>query len=127
MYSNDAQIDDIIRIMSFHPNFLKEFQKFTNYVMYSQGALSYESRHYLAMIAAARHNCFYLVNQQETEFLSIKNGNKKWLTSRDNVPQKLRDLFELNKLLCHQPWLINRSHIEVNLFLKIFFLSFEYT
>ena len=79
--------------------------------MYSQGALSYDSRHFIAIMAASRHKCIYLVKQQEKEFLS-QNGQKKWLHGIDYIPQKLKDLSELNKLLCHQPWNINRSHIE---------------
>jgi sestrin 1/3 len=111
--------------MSFHPNYLQEYYTFSNYIMYSQGALSLESRHYISIMASARHKCYYLVNQQENEFISIK-GNKKWLTSHENLPQKLRDLFELNKLLCHQPWLINRSHIEVNFYIIISKYYYKY-
>jgi sestrin len=66
--------------------------------MYRQGALSYEYRHYIALMAASRHKCYYLVNQQENEFLSIK-GNKKWLENQENLPAKIRELFEINKLL----------------------------
>jgi hypothetical protein len=79
--------------------------------MYSQGALSYDARHYLAIMASARHNCIYLVKQQEKEFL-MQNGQKSWLNGLSQIPQKLKDLNELNKILCHQPWLINRSHID---------------
>jgi hypothetical protein len=79
--------------------------------MYSQGALSYDARHYLAIMASARHNCIYLVKQQEKEFL-MQNGQKSWLNGLNQIPQKLKDLNELNKILCHQPWLINRSHID---------------
>ena len=79
--------------------------------MYSQGALSYDTRHFIAIMAASRHKCIYLVKQQEKEFLS-QNGQKKWLHGIDYIPEKLKDLSELNKLLCHQPWLLNRNHIE---------------
>lgn len=98
--------------MSFHPDFLKEFMTFSNYLMYGQhGALPYDSRHFIAIMASARHNCTYLVKQQEREFL-LQNGQKSWLNGLDNIPQKLKDLSEINKLLCHQPWLINQNHIE---------------
>jgi hypothetical protein len=78
--------------------------------MYNQGALSYEMRNYIAIMAAARHKCIYLVKQQEKEFLSQK-GNKSWLSGFEHIPNKLRDLHELNKLLCHAPWLISQNHI----------------
>lgn len=113
-FLNDSYIDDVVRVMSFHPVFLKEFVKFHNYLMYSQGVLPYESRHYIAIMSASRHKCLYLVNQQETEFI-LQKGKKSWLSGLENIPQKLQDLNELNKLLCHQPWLINHGLIQVNL------------
>jgi sestrin len=81
--------------------------------MYSQGALAYDSRHYIALIAAARHKCFFLVKKQETEF-KLHNGNAEWLKGIDFIPQKIKDLYEINKLLAHRPWLLNHKHIEVN-------------
>lgn len=110
-FTHDGHIDDTIRVLSFHPNFLIEHVKFNNYLMYCQGALPYESRHYLAIMAASRHKCLFLVHQQELEFTSQK-GNKSWLMGFENIPQKLKDINEVNKLICHQPWLINSSHIE---------------
>jgi len=78
--------------------------------MYSQGALPYDLRHYIAIMAAARHKCLYLVHQQEVEFISQK-GQTSWLYGLSKIPQKLQDLSEINKLICHQPWLINKTHI----------------
>lgn len=109
--THDGYIDDMTRILSFHSDFLKEYIKFHNYLMYGQGALPYELRHYIAIMASSRHKCLYLVNQQENEFISQK-GQKSWLLGIENIPQKLKDLNELNKLICHQPWLINENHIE---------------
>jgi alkylhydroperoxidase family enzyme len=110
VHAQEGKIDNLIRVLSFHPNFLKEFLNSYNYLMYSQGALSYDSRHYLALMAASRHKCIYLVKQQEKEFSSA-NGQKNWLMGLDHIPPKLKDLNEINKLLCHQPWLINEEHI----------------
>lgn len=110
-FIHDGHIDDMVRVLSFHPKFLKEFVKFHNYLMYSQGALPYDLRHYIAIMGASRHKCLYLVHQQEAEFISQK-GHKNWLLGLDQIPQKLKDLSELNKIICHQPWLINGGHIE---------------
>jgi hypothetical protein len=62
--------------------------------------------------AAARHQCSYLVKLHTTEFL-LQGGDPQWLKGLDNIPQKLKDLNEVNKLLAHRPWLINKTHIEV--------------
>jgi sestrin len=103
-----------MRLLSFHPEFLKEFVTFYNYLMYGQfgGTLSFDMRHLVAILAAGRHKCIYLIEQQEREFL-LQNGPKSWLNGLENMPAKLKDLHDLNKLLCHQPWLVNQTHIQV--------------
>lgn len=35
-----------------------------------------------------------------------------WLKGLSHIPQKLRNLYEINKILAHRPWLLNKSHIE---------------
>ncbi len=113
MYSLEGEVDNLMRLLSFHPEFLKEFVTFYNYLMYGQhsGSLSFDMRHFIAILAAGRHKCIYLVDQQEREFL-LQNGQKSWLLGVDFIPPKLKDLHELNKLLCHQPWLVNQNHIQ---------------
>lgn len=113
IYAQEGFVDNLIRIMSFHPEFLKEFIGFSNYLMYGQhGALSYDTRHFIAIMASARHRCIYLVKQQEQEFLS-QNGKKTWVRNGlDAIPDKLKELNEINKILCHQPWLLSSAHIE---------------
>ena len=101
--------------MSFHTKFLKDFLHFYNYLMYSQSVLAYDLRHYLAIIASSRHKCLYLITRHEKEF-EQHNGQKEWLKGIENTPQKLRDLYEINKILAHQPWLLNHEHIAVSLF-----------
>jgi sestrin len=116
VYSLEGEVDNLMRLLSFHPEFLKEFVTFYNYLMYGQhlsgGAISFDMRHFIAILASARHKCTYLVAQQEREFL-LQNGQKSWLHGVDFIPPKLKDLHELNKLLCHQPWLVNQNHIHV--------------
>ena len=63
--------------------------------------------------AAGRHQCAYLIDVQSTEFL-LQGGDESWLQGLDFAPKKLRDLYELNKLMAHRPWLIQEHHIEVN-------------
>lgn len=108
--AQDGEIDNILQIMSFHTKFLKDFLHFYNYLMYSQSVLAYDLRHYLAIIASSRHKCLYLITRHEKEF-EQHNGQKEWLKGIENTPQKLRDLYEINKILAHQPWLLNHEHI----------------
>lgn len=46
------------------------------------------------------------------EFLKT-GGIAEWLNGLEYVPQRLRNLNEINKLLAHRPWLITKEHIQV--------------
>ena len=62
--------------------------------------------------AAGRHQCSYLINLQKTEFLH-QGGDESWLQGLKSIPTKLQDLYQINKILAHRPWLLNKTHIEV--------------
>jgi PA26 p53-induced protein (sestrin) len=62
--------------------------------------------------AAASHNCAYLVNLQTAEFVA-QQGDIRWLRGLDNVPEKIRQLAEISRILAHRPWLITPQHIKV--------------
>uniref|UniRef100_A0A2R5LC95 P53 regulated pa26 nuclear protein sestrin n=2 Tax=Ornithodoros turicata TaxID=34597 RepID=A0A2R5LC95_9ACAR len=100
-------------LMAYHPAYQAPFLRTQNFILKSDGPLPYDQRHYIAIMAAARHNCSYLVNQQKEAFLSPDvSGDKAWLQGLHCIPKKLRDLDEINKILAHRPWLITREHIE---------------
>lgn len=46
------------------------------------------------------------------EFLKT-GGIAEWLNGLEYVPQRLKNLNEINKLLAHRPWLITKEHIQV--------------
>lgn len=62
--------------------------------------------------AAGRHQCSYLIHLQKQEFLR-QGGNPVWMKGLNHIPSKLKALYDINKILAHRPWLLNRSHIEV--------------
>lgn len=64
--------------------------------------------------AAGRHQCSYLVNLHTQEFI-LAGGDISWLSGVQYIPQKLRDLYEINKILAHRPWLITKDHIAVSI------------
>lgn len=43
----------------------------------------------------------------------MQGGDDTWLKGLKYIPQKLRNLYDVNKILAHRPWLLNNSHIEV--------------
>ncbi|KOX72046.1 Sestrin like protein [Melipona quadrifasciata] len=61
--------------------------------------------------AAGRHQCSYLINLQKGEFI-LQGGDPSWLRGLKSIPGKLQDLYEINKILAHRPWLLNKTHIE---------------
>ncbi|XP_076307675.1 sestrin-1-like isoform X1 [Tachypleus tridentatus] len=110
-FLHNNRLDHITQLMGFHPQYLDPFLRTQNYILKGDGPLPYDYRNYIAIMASARHRCTHLVRLQKQEFL-LQGGSKSWLNGLDWVPQKLQNLNELNKILAHQPWLINKSHIE---------------
>ncbi|XP_029451161.1 sestrin-1 isoform X1 [Rhinatrema bivittatum] len=106
-----GHLDNITLVMAFHPHYLESFLKTQHYLLQMDGPLPLHYRHYLGILAAARHQCSYLVNLHVNDFLHV-GGDPKWLNGLGNAPQKLQNLGELNKMLAHRPWLITKDHIE---------------
>lgn len=110
-FFQNNKLDHVTQAMGYHPQYLDPFLRSQNYILKGDGPLPFDYRHYIAIMASSRHQCTYLVKLQIKEFL-LQEGNKEWLNGLCQVPQKLCDLDELNKILAHQPWLFNKSHIE---------------
>eukprot|EP00079_Xenopus_tropicalis_P021289 XP_012812576.2 PREDICTED: sestrin-2 isoform X1 [Xenopus tropicalis] len=104
--------DNIAAVMGLHPDYLHVFWKTQHQLLRMDGALSLPERHYVAIMASARHQCTYLVSLHSSCFLQV-GGDHRWLEGLDAAPLKLRKLNDLNKILAHRPWLITKEHIEV--------------
>lgn len=104
-------LDHVTKVIAYHPRYLEHYLRTQNFILNCDGPLSEPYRHYLAIMAAARHNCTYLINLHEKKFLQAR-GDPKWLNGLEFVPAKLRAIYEINKILCHRPWLLNKEHIE---------------
>lgn len=110
-FLQNNRLDHVSRVMSSHPTYLEHFLRTQNFIMRGDGPLPYDYRHLIAIMAAGRHQCSYLINLQKTEFLH-QGGDESWLQGLKSIPSKLQDLYEINKILAHRPWLLNKSHIE---------------
>ncbi|XP_031638139.1 sestrin homolog [Contarinia nasturtii] len=108
---DQIELDHVTQVIAYHPSYLEHFLKIQTFIMYADGPLPNEYRHYLAIIAAARHQCVYLVNLHKKEFLD-QNGDPNWLNGLDFIPPKLRAIYNINKILAHRPWLLTKEHIE---------------
>ncbi|XP_041354004.1 sestrin-1-like isoform X2 [Gigantopelta aegis] len=110
-FLQNNRLENVTQVMGYHPGYLDCFLKTQHYLLYEDGPLTYEFRHYIAMMAAGRHQCSYLMKLHMQEFL-LQGGDPAWLQGLNFIPKKLRDLYEVNKILAHRPWLITKEHIE---------------
>ncbi|KAM9383787.1 sestrin-2 isoform 2-T3 [Pholidichthys leucotaenia] len=106
-----GRVDHITMVMAMHPAYLRCFLKTQHALFELDGPLPRHWRHYIAVMAAARHHCSYMVQQHSTGFLEA-GGEESWLSGLEHAPTKLRSLQTLNKLLAHRPWLITQEHIQ---------------
>ncbi|XP_017786260.1 PREDICTED: sestrin homolog isoform X2 [Nicrophorus vespilloides] len=110
-FLQNNRLDHVSQVMGYHPSYLDNFLKTQNFILRGDGPLPYDYRHYIAIMAAGRHQCSYLIQLQKQEFL-VQGGDQSWLKGLHCIPQKLRNLYDINKILAHRPWLLNKSHIE---------------
>ncbi|KAG7484340.1 hypothetical protein MATL_G00048590 [Megalops atlanticus] len=110
-YSPCRGLDHLTHVMSLHPHYLKTFLQSQFYLLWMDGPLPLHFRHYIAIMAAARHQCSFLVAMHVQEFYQI-GGPVEWLKGLQHAPERLRNLNEINKILAHRPWLITKEHIQ---------------
>ncbi|XP_051926659.1 sestrin-2 [Hippocampus zosterae] len=106
-----GRVDHVTMVMALHPAYLSCFLRTQHALLEMDGPLPRHWRHYIAIMAAARHHCSYVVQQHSASFLEA-GGDESWLSGLQNAPPKLRGLSPLNKLLAHRPWLITQLHIQ---------------
>ncbi|KAL5011045.1 hypothetical protein ScPMuIL_013350 [Solemya velum] len=110
-FLQNNRLDHVTQLVGFHPSYLECFLRTQQFLLREDGPLPFDYRHFIAIMAAGRHQCSYLINLHTQEFI-LKGGDPAWLRGLNFIPKKLRDLYEINKLLAHRPWLITKSHIE---------------
>ncbi|XP_040043954.2 sestrin-2 [Gasterosteus aculeatus] len=110
-FLSTGRVDHITMVMAMHPAYLSCFLRTQHALLEMDGPLPHDWRHYIAVMAAARHHCSYLVQQHSAGFLDA-GGEESWLSGLQHAPTKLRSLQTLNKLLAHRPWLITQQHIQ---------------
>ncbi|KAK0085414.1 hypothetical protein PV325_005262 [Microctonus aethiopoides] len=110
-FLQNNRLDHVSRVMSSHPSYLEHFLRTQHFILRGDGPLPYDYRHLIAIMAAGRHQCSYIINLQKGEFL-LQGGDSTWLQGLRSIPDKLQNLYEINKILAHRPWLLNKTHIE---------------
>uniref|UniRef100_G3PXZ5 Sestrin 4 n=1 Tax=Gasterosteus aculeatus aculeatus TaxID=481459 RepID=G3PXZ5_GASAC len=106
-----GSVDAVSQQMASHPQYLESFLRTQHYILHMDGPLPLPYRHYIAIMAAARHHCNYLVYLHSAQFLRV-GGDPQWLQGLEAAPPRLRLLDHINKVLAHQPWLTACSHFQ---------------
>ncbi|KHN80913.1 Sestrin-3 [Toxocara canis] len=97
-------------LLSSHPKYRRVFNQAIDQLFYGRGPMAAHERHYVALMAASRHRCHYLMNLHRREFTRL-GGNREWLKGLSHVPLKISSMDALNGVLAHQPWAITTDHL----------------
>ncbi|KAE9420688.1 hypothetical protein Angca_006413, partial [Angiostrongylus cantonensis] len=94
-----------------HQSYDEIFLETISTLFYGVGNLKDPIRHYIAVMAATRHRCSFLINLHEREF-ERTGGDTKWLRGLKYVDDpKILYLDDINRVLAHQPWLCDGEYI----------------
>lgn len=110
-----GRISHIVRVLAWHPSYLKSFRQNIAFTMTNDGPLPLNWRNYIALMAATQMSCPYVVAMQQHHFL-INGGDAAWLAGLSSAPPKLADLVELNSLLAHRPWHVTKELVSTLLY-----------
>eukprot|EP00163_Fabomonas_tropica_P020705 TRINITY_DN36601_c0_g1_i1.p1 TRINITY_DN36601_c0_g1~~TRINITY_DN36601_c0_g1_i1.p1 ORF type:complete len:676 (-),score=156.89 TRINITY_DN36601_c0_g1_i1:291-2135(-) len=106
-----GRVSNLVRVLFFHSEYLTHWAESVLAVMYAPGPLPPHLRHYVAMMAASRHGCRYLVRRQRAEFL-YAGGNRKWIAGVQFADTQVQRLAQLNTMLALRPWRLEKEHID---------------
>ncbi|MFH4975259.1 hypothetical protein AB6A40_001968 [Gnathostoma spinigerum] len=91
------------KYLTLHPKYHEVFKETVNQLLYGVGPMKATDRHYVALMAASRHHCHFLMNLHAREFERL-GGDLTWLKGIGHAPLKIQSLDKLNAILAHQPW-----------------------
>lgn len=114
---NFGKFPNLEKILLWFPDYLQRFYNTYNSLMYGDGPLPIHLRFYIAIMAAASHNSDYLINRLALHFIR-SGGDVVWLQKGTKIiPQKLRNLSEIIKIMGYTPWKIKSStFFKVNIY-----------
>eukprot|EP00164_Ancoracysta_twista_P004062 GFYU01005450.1.p1 GENE.GFYU01005450.1~~GFYU01005450.1.p1 ORF type:complete len:569 (+),score=132.65 GFYU01005450.1:160-1866(+) len=110
IFLQSGRVSTLDRMIAWHPEYMRVFCISYDFILNQEGPLPRSWRTYLGILAATTHNCVYLINKMESEFI-VNDGEPEWLLGVEHAPPKLRNILKLNEYLAHKPWLIRPEHI----------------
>jgi len=110
LFYSTGRVSHLDLFLSIIPKYAEEFIMLRHFLMNLEGPLPHDYRQYIAIMAASRYDCEYLVKLHSFMFLEFR-GDPSWLEDLSKAPPKLQKLAELNAVLAHQPWLMSEELI----------------
>jgi len=104
-----GRLSYLARVLSFRPDYAEAFFSCQRDIMTAPGPLPVVWRHYIALLAAARHRSAYLCELQSELFL-LAGGESAWLDGIAACPTKMQSYAALDAVTAHQPWLLKPAN-----------------
>jgi len=91
-------------LLTGEPDYLDLHNELLTVVFAQEGALAGKVKYYLAFMAAAAHQCYYLMSL-ERELCWLSGGNSEWFeAAHQSIPEKMQAIGPINAKLAHRPW-----------------------
>lgn len=103
-----GRLSYLARVLSFRSDYAEAFFTCQRDIMSEPGPLPIVWRHYIALLAAARHRSAYLCELQ-SELFVLSGGDAAWLDGIANSPTKMQSYAALDAVTAHQPWLLSAA------------------
>ncbi|KAI9322851.1 PA26 p53-induced protein-domain-containing protein, partial [Dichotomocladium elegans] len=110
-FMDEGRLANVFRVMTFFPTFYEIYSNaYIKAMRTSIGPLSRTWKWYLGIVAAANHQCQYLVSLLRLEYLQA-GGDAAWLRGIDACPPKLQHIASLILKMSRRPWQLTSEDI----------------
>lgn len=108
-----GEVNNYYRVLSTFPNVLAHHHKAMQFLFHAEGPLSLSDRYMIAIMAASRHKCEYLVRRFSVGLLLFSDERDAAQHFLLHGPDdRLKQLREVIALLAHQPWNLTAGKID---------------
>jgi len=104
-------LEPVWSVMREHRSYFQCFLSTHHILFVEDGPLSPSTRNAIALLATARFGCSFLEQNFKEEFLNA-GGDPEWIgIGLSSMPKKIQKLYEIIKVLAHQPWKLSQLEI----------------
>jgi hypothetical protein len=111
-YQASGRITNLGRILSYFPRFYETTIMLHDELIRKTGTpLQRVTKLYLCLMAAAESKSQYHVSYFTYKYLQL-GEHADWLEGLHKAPRRIQKLATINAILAHQPWKMNKAHIQ---------------